>query len=138
MCSQRQHRADRRNRVAVDWPNSFRSQGSRNGNLGDRKSTRLNSSHDQISYAVFCLKKKKKKRTAKTSTKSAAENKLRAPDFPPSIQQNGPDLDTQMARDIEKRRAPQCYIPDNKRAHARRLCHLCVCVLLVFSLWYHL
>src|SRR2546430_5268198 len=29
-------------------------------NLGDRKSTRLNSSHSQISYAVFCLKKKKK------------------------------------------------------------------------------
>src|SRR5206468_12017525 len=28
--------------------------------LQDRKSTRLNSSHDQISYAVFCLKKKKK------------------------------------------------------------------------------
>src|SRR2546427_4585916 len=27
----------------------------------DRKSTRLNSSHSQISYAVFCLKKKKKK-----------------------------------------------------------------------------
>src|SRR2546427_6782983 len=26
----------------------------------DRKSTRLNSSHSQISYAVFCLKKKKK------------------------------------------------------------------------------
>src|SRR2546430_8000591 len=26
--------------------------------LGDRKSTRLNSSHSQISYAVFCLKKK--------------------------------------------------------------------------------
>src|SRR5206468_10021428 len=26
---------------------------------GDRKSTRLNSSHDQISYAVFCLKKKR-------------------------------------------------------------------------------
>src|SRR2546421_8106980 len=32
---------------------------------GDRKSTRLNSSHDQISYAVFCLKKKKKERTNK-------------------------------------------------------------------------
>src|SRR2546430_9610706 len=29
---------------------------------GDRKSTRLNSSHSQISYAVFCLKKKKKQR----------------------------------------------------------------------------
>src|SRR2546421_4781809 len=31
--------------------------------IQDRKSTRLNSSHDQISYAVFCLKKKKKKKT---------------------------------------------------------------------------
>src|SRR2546427_13255743 len=30
------------------------------GSRGDRKSTRLNSSHSQISYAVFCLKKKKK------------------------------------------------------------------------------
>src|SRR5688572_31217496 len=29
----------------------------------DRKSTRLNSSHSQISYAVFCLKKKKKPHT---------------------------------------------------------------------------
>src|SRR5207248_8831833 len=29
---------------------------------GDRKSTRLNSSHRTISYAVFCLKKKKKKK----------------------------------------------------------------------------
>src|SRR5438034_8186975 len=31
------------------------------GREGDRKSTRLNSSHTVISYAVFCLKKKKKK-----------------------------------------------------------------------------
>src|SRR5256886_2337173 len=30
------------------------------GDSSDRKSTRLNSSHSQISYAVFCLKKKKK------------------------------------------------------------------------------
>src|SRR2546430_2789571 len=30
------------------------------GTIRDRKSTRLNSSHSQISYAVFCLKKKKK------------------------------------------------------------------------------
>src|SRR5206468_7543208 len=29
----------------------------------DRKSTRLNSSHDQISYAVFCLKKKKRQQS---------------------------------------------------------------------------
>src|SRR2546421_6933290 len=34
--------------------------------LGDRKSTRLNSSHDQISYAVFCLKKKKTRRRAQS------------------------------------------------------------------------
>src|SRR4051812_50184632 len=32
------------------------------GQLEDRKSTRLNSSHMSISYAVFCLKKKKKKK----------------------------------------------------------------------------
>src|SRR5207249_6558245 len=32
----------------------------------DRKSTRLNSSHVSISYAVFCLKKKKKKKLNKT------------------------------------------------------------------------
>src|SRR5687768_18449640 len=32
------------------------------GRLEDRKSTRLNSSHGYISYAVFCLKKKKKKK----------------------------------------------------------------------------
>src|SRR5438105_9577966 len=31
----------------------------------DRKSTRLNSSHEWISYAVFCLKKKKKKKKKK-------------------------------------------------------------------------
>src|SRR5437588_9903555 len=31
------------------------------GDIVDRKSTRLNSSHTVISYAVFCLKKKKKK-----------------------------------------------------------------------------
>src|SRR5688572_31714913 len=33
--------------------------------LLDRKSTRLNSSHSQISYAVFCLKKKKKNKKKK-------------------------------------------------------------------------
>src|SRR5437588_12944037 len=35
---------------------------------GDRKSTRLNSSHTVISYAVFCLKKKKKKKKNKKET----------------------------------------------------------------------
>src|SRR2546428_8808826 len=38
--------------------------------LSDRKSTRLNSSHDQISYAVFCLKKKKKQ-----SSRAYSENR---------------------------------------------------------------
>src|SRR2546430_12841843 len=33
----------------------------------DRKSTRLNSSHSQISYAVFCLKKKKQENAATTA-----------------------------------------------------------------------
>src|SRR5688572_32651060 len=33
----------------------------------DRKSTRLNSSHSQISYAVFCLKKKKKTKKKKNT-----------------------------------------------------------------------
>src|SRR2546430_13431881 len=38
------------------------------GRLPDRKSTRLNSSHSQISYAVFCLKKKKRSATDVAST----------------------------------------------------------------------
>src|SRR5436309_12282922 len=37
---------------------------------GDRKSTRLNSSHVKISYAVFCLKKKKNKKTIRKTTSS--------------------------------------------------------------------
>src|SRR2546421_4218920 len=38
----------------------------------DRKSTRLNSSHDQISYAVFCLKKKSLSRKTPWATITAA------------------------------------------------------------------
>src|SRR5690554_7645078 len=41
----------------------------------DRKSTRLNSSHVRISYAVFCLKKKKKKITEKSQQKT--KNKIK-------------------------------------------------------------
>src|SRR5438105_9297819 len=37
------------------------------GDVIDRKSTRLNSSHEWISYAVFCLKKKKNKKKTKTN-----------------------------------------------------------------------
>src|SRR2546430_12659778 len=39
----------------------------RRGGSEDRKSTRLNSSHSQISYAVFCLKKKKLHNTTITN-----------------------------------------------------------------------
>src|SRR5688572_5026943 len=41
--------------IVYDMPTAVKTE------LRDRKSTRLNSSHSQISYAVFCLKKKKKK-----------------------------------------------------------------------------
>src|SRR2546430_6122604 len=49
--------------------------GQRDGH-GDRKSTRLNSSHSQISYAVFCLKKKKKllRVIAQNTRKSTRQN----------------------------------------------------------------
>src|SRR5258708_28615059 len=40
----------------------------------DRKSTRLNSSHQIISYAVFCLKKKKKKRTSQLISMNIADS----------------------------------------------------------------
>src|SRR5687768_17781188 len=46
----------------VEWKVPEDIQGQR-----DRKSTRLNSSHGYISYAVFCLKKKKKQRITDTS-----------------------------------------------------------------------
>src|SRR5437667_8407663 len=39
--------------------------------VGDRKSTRLNSSHITISYAVFCLKKKNQKQKARVTSSSA-------------------------------------------------------------------
>src|SRR2546430_13030261 len=48
--------------VRTAWPARMWLTSSASTNT-DRKSTRLNSSHSQISYAVFCLKKKKKKNT---------------------------------------------------------------------------
>src|SRR3712207_8334501 len=58
-------RADERGRAEVDFHHDEREQDAddcdRNDEPAeDRKSTRLNSSHANISYAVFCLKKKKK------------------------------------------------------------------------------
>src|SRR5690349_23057660 len=60
------HRRSRRELAArpegearvLDWPRAARSVRRRSV---DRKSTRLNSSHVEISYAVFCLKKKNKR-----------------------------------------------------------------------------
>src|SRR2546422_11360325 len=53
---------DELNHLGIEFV-SFREQLDTGGPLGrDRKSTRLNSSHGYISYAVFCLKKKKKEK----------------------------------------------------------------------------
>src|SRR2546422_8066657 len=49
-------RCARGSRHRGDWPQ----EADLRGHLSDRKSTRLNSSHGYISYAVFCLKKKNK------------------------------------------------------------------------------
>src|SRR2546430_6006479 len=50
-----------------EWP---RGPGGERPPDGDRKSTRLNSSHSQISYAVFCLKKKTSFNTSSSSVTS--------------------------------------------------------------------
>src|SRR5688572_15804762 len=54
--------------TAICSKTRFRSRQSTKSGPEDRKSTRLNSSHSQISYAVFCLKKKKKKITTKPTS----------------------------------------------------------------------
>src|SRR5688572_32488712 len=56
------HAAGRGARARVHLPRAARRLRARHA--VDRKSTRLNSSHSQISYAVFCLKKKKNKKTS--------------------------------------------------------------------------
>src|SRR5256886_4427790 len=50
--------------TTVRWSRQYITEGSKT----DRKSTRLNSSHSQISYAVFCLKKKKLDHAVETTT----------------------------------------------------------------------
>src|SRR2546427_9033610 len=59
-CVRSQHRFGFRDRVHVGEQVLFELHVLRRETRRDRKSTRLNSSHSQISYAVFCLKKKKK------------------------------------------------------------------------------
>src|SRR5699024_12708267 len=69
-CRTRRSTWSTRRRPASAWswtprPSSWTSCAMRGVQLQDRKSTRLNSSHVSISYAVFCLKKKKKYRIHK-------------------------------------------------------------------------
>src|SRR6476620_12286914 len=54
-------------------------QGGCRDRAGDRKSTRLNSSHANISYAVFCLKKKKKNKKLHTTIKKKKTTHQRTP-----------------------------------------------------------
>src|SRR5256886_9500661 len=65
----------------------------------DRKSTRLNSSHSQISYAVFCLKKKKhnyaKKRPVPRVPSISTDASATASSFAPAAQ---PGLERRSAR----------------------------------------
>src|SRR5687768_17816371 len=61
-------RFDPRSRFGLVW--QPRAGGERRvRTTGDRKSTRLNSSHGYISYAVFCLKKKKNKKKTHNTQK---------------------------------------------------------------------
>src|SRR3989440_2054777 len=82
----------------------------------DRKSTRLNSSHDQISYAVFCLKKKKKKKSEKSSPKRTHNSTSN--DKPPAT--NSRSLRNKQSR-------PRSYVPAqvmHKKLHEHTLCEL--------------
>src|SRR5688572_31350127 len=51
-----------------------RTYGSSHSSRADRKSTRLNSSHSQISYAVFCLKKKRNKKHNRTQQRQHVQH----------------------------------------------------------------
>src|SRR5256886_7629864 len=68
-------------RRAFSWTESSYTVGVIWGRPRDRKSTRLNSSHSQISYAVFCLKKKKYKKqlirlyTTRCNTSNTTRNR---------------------------------------------------------------
>src|SRR5260221_8706607 len=64
LCSQASHRHDRNRFSTCNMERMSKNDYDR----GDRKSTRLNSSHTVISYAVFCLKKKKNLRTFPINT----------------------------------------------------------------------
>src|SRR5437763_8858383 len=63
--------------MSICWGSDAAPTASGSASEADRKSTRLNSSHRCISYAVFCLKKKKTKKEKDTKKKEA--QKAQAP-----------------------------------------------------------
>src|SRR2546430_5465141 len=71
--------------------------------ITDRKSTRLNSSHSQISYAVFCLKKK---RSSKDSSASACERGRI--DRRPVPRSSPPPSRPETGRTLRHRSSPRC------------------------------
>src|SRR3989442_5529230 len=64
--------------LGLSHPRGRLDRGPGSGEPADRKSTRLNSSHVRISYAVFCLKKKKKSNTILSKTYSRSLSSGRA------------------------------------------------------------
>src|SRR2546422_6463495 len=66
----------------------------RGGHSRDRKSTRLNSSHGYISYAVFCLKKKKKTRRPLLEDATQASPPINGRTPPPNTTQQRPHQTT--------------------------------------------
>src|SRR3989440_4662549 len=84
-----------------DWTCKSASQ-----NNTDRKSTRLNSSHDQISYAVFCLKKKKNRRSLSSDQRMRHELNLHANPNPHRASDSRRDYDpSPLAVDLVRSRS---------------------------------
>src|SRR5258705_9743278 len=76
-CTRVDHSTPAAQRAAVAAAEKF-SSGSRNRRTLDRKSTRLNSSHLGISYAVFCFKKKTQEDTTPATVQRDAVRRRRA------------------------------------------------------------
>src|SRR5207245_5688452 len=82
---------------------------------GDRKSTRLNSSHGSISYAVFCLKKKKKKKAIVGGV--SGEDSIDEPARTADLLAPSPDADV-VQRRTSMREPSLCVL--RRRMYARR------------------
>src|SRR5256886_6017309 len=85
----------------------------RSSRTGDRKSTRLNSSHSQISYAVFCLKKKKEDRPSRSRGHIDVNVGPR--------QQSGDAVCMDLDRDADLLRCevPECWSCSPRLSHCR-------------------